>query len=201
MKKVKMFFRKFKIHIFLFVGLLIFPLIVGGFYALPCKQVIAVECGDLLAFYSTALGIFSSFVTYRAERAKEKREKTSRFKPQMFVEVIEDEGNDCFVMTLQNLSDSILSSVYLYDTYIGNVLEKNKTFNLCINKSSDESEELKRKLENVISIYDKDLIDEDGYPKYIQICCDVPNGDMWNCCFDKRVDGKERYYYPNFTLL
>ena len=73
MKRPKRFIlkqRNNKIVMIIVITVLIFPLLVGAIYALPLPQVIAVESGDLLAYYGTSLGILGSFITYQAERKR-----------------------------------------------------------------------------------------------------------------------------------
>ena len=58
-----------------------FPIIIGMFYALPIPQIVAVDSGALLAYYGTIFGIIGSFITYRQELKKRKKERIKELKP------------------------------------------------------------------------------------------------------------------------
>ena len=77
--KNKKIFRKYlkrnKYFVGLFVVLFMFPIIVGLIYAIPIPQFVAVDSGDLLAYYGTTFGIIGSFITYRHELNKSKKER------------------------------------------------------------------------------------------------------------------------------
>lgn len=83
----KKFFKSNKYLIILFVLLFLFPIVIGLFYALPLPQIVAVGSGDLLAYYGAFFGIVGSFVTYRIEIAKRKKERIKEIKPVFIVEV------------------------------------------------------------------------------------------------------------------
>lgn len=49
---------------------------------------------------------------------------------------------------------------------------------------------------------DSDIIDTDGYPKYIQLLCDDKDGNAWNGCYYKVKDCDKIYYYPrDFEII
>ncbi len=62
--KIKRELKYQKTPVILFVGLLLFPLVVGLIYKI-ISIIVNVEIGNLLSFYAVALGIFASFLTYR----------------------------------------------------------------------------------------------------------------------------------------
>lgn len=175
----------------------------GFFYALPLPQIINVSSETLLVFYGTTGGIFFSFIVYRNEKTKEKREKTDEYKPQLITELIrESKDVDVFRIKIHNYSKYILSAIYLYDEYVGSTLKQDSEYWVCYYKTKDEYENLKCHYKNLINITVEDnILDSDNFPKYIQLGCDAANGDMWDCMFNKRKDGKNIYYYPNFRLL
>ena len=43
---------------------------------------------------------------------------------------------------------------------------------------------------------DSEILDRDGYPKYIQIACDDNEGNIWVCEFEKHKIGSETVYRP-----
>ena len=49
---------------------------------------------------------------------------------------------------------------------------------------------------------DPDIIDSDGYPKYVQIQCEDKDSNSWNCCYYKIKNCEKVYYYPrDFEIL
>lgn len=198
-KRRKFHWKKHKSLYIVTTVLLAFPLLVGYIYALPLPRVIDVESGDLLAFYGTAFGILGSFYTYRMEKEKEKRAKEKESKPQLQIKVTAKD-EDVFEVNVINYTQNLLSAIFLYDEFAGEELKSR--YMICFDKKPDEYNEMKKNIPGLINIVTcEELIESDGYPKYIQICCDNANGDMWNCCFDKRKEGDRMYYYPNFELV
>lgn len=194
--RVKCFFKKNRLLLFSIIAIILFPLIIGAVYALPLPQIVAVDCGDLLSFYGTALGIFSSFVIYRQEKIKERKENLKILRPKLTVEV--EKNGEQFLLKVQNYSDGPLMCVYLYDVYVGLVLEKKSEFSVCYCQNTYASIKLNASYNITM---DHEIMDSDGYPKYVQICCDDHEGNMWNCCFDKRSDGQKIFYYPYFEIV
>ena len=79
-------------------------------YALPLPQIVAVESGDLLAYYGTTFGIIGSFITYRYETNKNKKEKIKELQPTFVVsvELVNEEAN-VFSVDIINLSQKTLT--------------------------------------------------------------------------------------------
>ena len=49
---------------------------------------------------------------------------------------------------------------------------------------------------------DPDIIDRDGYPRYVQLICDDKEGNAWDCCYHKVKDCDKIYYYPrDFEII
>ncbi|MCR4615692.1 MAG: hypothetical protein K5756_06040 [Clostridiales bacterium] len=43
---------------------------------------------------------------------------------------------------------------------------------------------------------DSEILDSDGFPKYVQLLCDDSDGNAWSCCYNKLHDCNNIYYYP-----
>ena len=194
------FLKNNKCLILLFVALFLFPIIIGGFYALPLPQFIAVELGDLLAYYATAFGIIGSFITYRHETNKSKKEKIKEIKPTFVVEVDKvDEESDVFRVNIINRSQQAVTFLHFYDEFISTVVSDKYSLKTTFNKSIEEIESID--IDHNITM-DSEIIDADGFPKYVQLLCDDCDGNSWNCCYYKVKDCDKTYYYPrDFEII
>lgn len=199
-KVIRKFFKRNKGLVWILVVLFFFPIIIGLIYALPLPQVVAVESGDLLAYYGTAFGILGSFVTYRYEVNKSKKERIRELKPAFVVEVkrTDTEHNE-FNIEIINRSQQTLSFLHLYDEFISTIVEEHYSFKITYNKSILETEEIKPDYNITM---DPDIIDTDGFPEYVQLLCDDCEGNAWNCCYYKVKDCDNVYYYPrDFEII
>ncbi len=175
--------------------MLIFPIIVGLFYALPLPRIIDIDSGDLLAYYGTVFGIMGSFFLYRSERKKEQMERQHEVKPIFTVQVkTSEEFTDAFEIQIRKKSEKNFSYFYLYDEFVSEVVQNETLLRVSYNLTSQEVE--KRGIDYNITVEDG-ILDEDGYPKYIQLLCDDVDGNCWNCCFHKVKDLGNIYYYPD----
>jgi len=185
--------RKNKIVIIIVAIVLIFPLLVGAIYALPLPQVIAVESGDLLAYYGTSMGILGSFITYQSERKKADKERAQKMKPIFAVEVCKSQDEQgLFDISITKLSEKPLSYMYLYDEFVSAAVSNKCVFKVMFcqidaNKIQD--------LDFNVTM-DPEIMDNDDYPKYVQILCEDADGNTWNCCYYKVKNGNQIYYYP-----
>lgn len=198
--KIKRWFKNNKKTVLLFGFVLILPLAIGGIYALPLPQIIAIDSGDLLAYYGTAFGIIVSFIVYRHEIKTKRKEKTQYLKPLFFVEVEPiDNTLGLFSVKINNHSEQPLSYLYFYDEFIEAHIQKQYLFRVAYNKTIEQTKTIKPEFNITI---DSEIIDSDGYPKYIQILCDDKEGNMWNCCYYKVKDCEKIYYYPrDFEIM
>ena len=195
--KKRYLLKKYKTEIIIGLFILFFPIIVGLIYNIPCPQIIAVEVGDLLAFYGTAGGIFASFVTYRNEKKKEKNSKRKELMPSFAVVVEKTEENPkMFRIKIRKLSESQITYVNLYDEYLTNVMEKEnvKTVTYCLSEEELEKEKLEPDFN--ITCNDNIIDPNDNYPEYVQIICEDMENNCWSCCYFKINNGNEYYYYP-----
>ena len=159
-------------------------------------QIVAINSGDLLTYYGTAFGIIGSFVAYRNEIKKAKRERTKELKPIFIVDIsLIDNANSLFAINIVNQSEHKLSYLYLYDIFISANVQSNYSFNVTYCKSVEEEEKIKPQYNITV---DSHIIDADGYPNYIQLICDDQDGNSWNCCYNKIKDCDRIFYYPQY---
>lgn len=175
------------------VIMFIFPIIVGLIYALPVPQFVAVECGDLLGYYATVFGIWGSFYTYRLEKQKSERERKREIMPHFAVNVSKAETSNAFLLSIKNIGTSCLSQLSLYDSFLASEVDKEYTLTVTYLKTVEEEEKIKPDFN--INM-DNDIIDADGYPKYVQLLCDDIDGHTWDCSYYKINDCGKIYYYP-----
>ena len=173
--------------------IILFPLAIGLFYALPFPQIIKVESGDLLAFYGTMGGIVFSFWTYRREKAKEKRQRDKELRPQIMVELMKQKKSPVFEVSIHNLSSKPLRYVWFHEASIAQMVKQEITFTASYSLSSADVTKYDPD-HNICS--DENIIDQTGYPVYVQILCEDYDGNTWNCCFHK-VNDSPIYYYPD----
>lgn len=192
---LKKFFKSNKYLIILFVLLFLFPIVIGLFYALPLPQIVAVGSGDLLAYYGAFSGIVGSFVTYRIEIAKRKKERIKEIKPVFIVEVKKiNEDIGIFSIDIINRSQKTVAFLYLYDEFISPIINEKYSFKITYNKSIDD---IKRINPDYNITMDSEIVDTDGFPKYIQLLCNDSDGNDWNCYYDKIENCDKVYYFPS----
>lgn len=197
---MKRYIKRFKTEIIVALVLLIFPLIVGAFYALPIPQYILVDAGDLLSFYGVAFGLFGTYVSYAESRKKERRTRNAELKPNLRVDLrLVDIDDKIYRLIVYNNTTQPLYSVFLYDCFVGETLSAKEEIFVTY-EGARVKEYNGKKLFNV-DLGDEGL-DREGYPTYIQICCDDAKKRMWDCTFDARGKGEDRFYYPrNFEII
>lgn len=186
--------QKRKIAIIL---ILLFPVVVGFLYALPIPQVVCVASGDLLSYYGVVFGILGSFVTYQSEARKRKRERLQNIRPQ-FVVKVNKSTSSTYEIDIRKIGDSLISYLYLYDEFVDDSVKAKYTLKVAYNKTVEEMRTLK--LEYNITM-DLSIIDKDGYPRYVQLICDDVDGNAWDLCYDKVVEGDKVFYYPSMPEI
>lgn len=202
--KNKKIFRKYlkrnKYFVGLFVVLFIFPIIIGLIYAIPIPQFVAVDSGDLLAYYGTTFGIIGSFITYRHELNKSKKERISELKPAFIVEVKKvEKEEDIFNIEIINRSQQTVTFLYFYDKFISTIINDKYSFKTTFNKTIKETEGINPDYNITM---DSEILDNDGFPKYVQLICDDSDGNSWNCYYYKVKDCNKVYYYPrDFEII
>ena len=199
-QKFKKTVKKYKVTILVASVPFIFPLVVGAVYALPLPQIIMVEAGDLLSFYGVAFGIMGSYITYANNKKKEEASKNEKLKPKLRVELeMDDVGEEIFKLTVYNDTRNILHTIFLYDCFAKMNLNHKEVFYVAF-KGAREEYHKNQRLFNIDM--GEGYLEEDGYPKFVQICCDDEEKRMWDCTFDLRGRKNERFYYPrNFEII
>ena len=202
--KNKKIFRKYlkrnKYFVGLFVVLFMFPIIVGLIYAIPIPQFVAVDSGDLLAYYGTTFGIIGSFITYRHELNKSKKERINELKPAFIVDVKKiKKEEDIFNIEIINRSQQTVTFLHFYDEFISTIINDKYSFKTTVNKTIKETEGINPDYNITM---DSEILDNDGFPKYVQLLCDDSDGNSWNCCYYKVKDCDKVYYYPrDFEII
>lgn len=196
----KKFFRKYKVIIILSLFFLIFPLLLYMIYRLIYCCYPPFEAGVLLSYYGTTFGIFGSFVTFYLTNKKEKETRNAEIKPKITVD-LEKEDEKVFKLTVYNCLQTPARNVFLYDEILDSKIEKYTTVYVTYNLPNDEFNKYKEIYKNCQNItLDEDII-ENGYPKYILIDCDDVDGRMWQCEFNKIVNGSQIAYMNSNVYL
>ena len=180
-RKFKRWLKKQKLSWLCFI--LLFPLFVGWVYSLPLPQYIAVDSGDLLAFYGTAFGLLLSARMYLEVKQKESLERQKAIRPQLYVELVRrSDQSDLFDICVQKIGDQLIEDAYLYEKQIGAIINKVQCYTIayCLNPSKAKDLSVDFNIE-----MDDEILDTDGYPKYIQILCYDADDNGWVCEFDK----------------
>ena len=196
----KKFFREYKVIIIFSLFFLIFPLLLYMIYRLIYCCYPPFEAGVLLSYYGTTFGIFGSFVTFYLTDKKEKETRNAEIKPKITVD-LEKEDEKVFKLTVYNCLQTPARNVFLYDEILDSKIEKYTTVYVTYNMPNDEFKKYKEKYKNCQNItLDEDII-ENGYPKYILIDCDDVDGRMWQCEFNKIVNGSKIAYMNSNVYL
>lgn len=198
--KFKRFFSKFKIVILSVVIFIIFPAILSIIYKKIYFRTPPLDSGDVLSYFATTFGIFGSFVTFYLTDKKEKETRNAEIKPKITVD-LEKEDEKVFKLTVYNCLQTPARNVFLYDEILDSKIEKYTTVYVTYNMPNDEFNKYKEKYKNCQNItIDEDII-ENGYPKYILIDCDDVDGRMWQCEFNKIVNGSQIAYMNSNVYL
>lgn len=198
--KFKRFFSKFKIVILSVVIFIIFPAILSIIYKKIYFRTPPLDSGDVLSYFATTFGIFGSFVTFYLTDKKEKETRNAEIKPKITVD-LEKEDEKVFKLTVYNCLQTPARNVFLYDEILDSKIEKYTTVYVTYNMPNDEFNKYKEKYKNCQNItLDEDII-ENGYPKYILIDCDDVDGRMWQCEFNKIVNGCQIAYMNSNVYL
>lgn len=198
--KFKRFFSKFKIVILSVVIFIIFPAILSIIYKKIYFRTPPLDSGDVLSYFATTFGIFGSFVTFYLTDKKEKETRNAEIKPKITVD-LEKEDEKVFKLTVYNCLQTPARNVFLYDEILDSKIEKYTTVYVTYNMPNDEFNKYKEKYKNCQNItLDEDII-ENGYPKYILIDCDDVDGRMWQCEFNKIVNGSQIAYMNSNVYL
>lgn len=196
----KKFFRKYKVIIILSLFFLFFPLLLYMIYRLIYCCYPPFEAGVLLSYYGTTFGIFGSFVTFYLTDKKEKETRNAEIKPKITVD-LKKEDEKVFKLTVYNCLQTPARNVFLYDEILDSKIEKYTTVYVTYNLPNDEFNKYKEIYKNCQNItLDEDII-ENGYPKYILIDCDDVDGRMWQCEFNKIVNGSQIAYMNSNVYL
>lgn len=196
----KKFFRKYKVIIILSLFFLFFPLLLYMIYRLIYCCYPPFEAGVLLPYYGTTFGIFGSFVTFYLTDKKEKETRNAEIKPKITVD-LKKEDEKVFKLTVYNCLQTPARNVFLYDEILDSKIEKYTTVYVTYNLPNDEFNKYKEIYKNCQNItLDEDII-ENGYPKYILIDCDDVDGRMWQCEFNKIVNGSQIAYMNSNVCL
>ena len=199
-KLLKGFFKRNKHLVGLLVALFIFPIIIGLIYSIPIPQIVAVDSGDLLAYYGTSFGIIGSYITYRHELSKSKKERIKELTPTFIVEVeLVNKEENIFEIGIINRSQQTVTFLHFYDEFISPIINDKYSFKTTFNKTIAEVKRID--LDYNITM-DPEILDNDGFPKYVQLLCEDRDGNSWNCCYYKVKDCDKVYYYPrDFEII
>lgn len=198
----KKFFRKYKVIIILSSFFLIFPLLLYMVYRLIYCCYPPYEAGVLLSYYGTTFGIFGSFVTFYLTNKKEKETRNFEIKPKITVD-LKKENENIFILTVYNFTENPLKNFFLYDEILCPFIAKELTVYVAYNMSNKEFNKYKEKYKDCqfFNITVDDDIIENDYPKYILIDCDDVDGRMWQCEFNKIVNGSQIAYMNSNVYL
>lgn len=204
LSKIKITNRRTKNYFKVLIAIIVFPLFVGWIYTWPFSQIIDVDCGDLLSFYGTAAGILSSVWIYLDEKARQKKEKESLRRPNLYVTLDKDISKDKFTLTIHNLSDCPVRNTYLYEKYLFDILSGNGKMSKNIeiidsrNKtSSDRSADVIIDIKS--DVFNDFEMDNKGYPKFIDLYCEDSDGEFWLCVY-KHMSEKENSFYSLYSI-
>lgn len=195
LRRIKRYISRNKKSVILFSALLLFPALIILIYAIPWFQTTTVKAGDLLAYYGAVFGIVASFLLYRDEISKKRLERQRELKPEFSVHIRKaSSARDIFELTISKNSSGVLSFLYLYDEFVSETVKKEISLRVSYNLSVEESSS--ENIDHNITV-ESDIIDGDGYPKYVQLICSDIDGNYWNCCFRKVNDCGNYYYCPD----
>lgn len=170
------------------------PAIIESIYSLPIKHYPNVDASSLLSFYGTSFGIIGSFWLYKSEKKLGEEKRKKELQPSFLAEVVSNEYG-IFNIRIRSLAQSVFTHLYLYDEPW--VEMASKDMNVCVSfcETKEDFQKLRHQGAQMNITVDEDIIQPDGYPKYIQLTCEDVDKDTWLCDFYKVNDcGKIIYY-------
>ena len=198
--KLKKYIKKNNFIILFVIIILLFPIVLGLFYTIDGPSIIPIEPEGLLSFYGTAFGIFSSFVLFILEKRKDKEERNRDIKPILTVEC--EKVDDVFKLTINNFTQKEIKQIMLYDEYLCNYIKGKKEVYVSYMKSPKEFKYSKANCNDLLNItLDENIIDIDGYPKYITVDSEDIDNKMWTYEFRKIKNGDNIFYNLHSTKL
>lgn len=142
-----------------------------------------VESGDVLSYYATSLGIIGSFITYREEKKKEKKERNSDIKPRLVFNVTKED--DIFNFVVTNTGKYHIYSISLFQREICSVLPPDESKSVKVKFVETPT---KSGINDVIIIdigqYENFEFDNNGTPKWIQVLCNDIDNQLWGIYYD-----------------
>lgn len=185
------------------VFILLFPLLVIAICSIPYLQKFPFNSGELLTYYGVVFGIFASYYKYSEDRKKADREKRVQQTPAFSVALERMQENDrLFRISIVLIKNVIIRDIYLYDEFLCTSLPKDQCIQKSIGFSLTRKEEQKIQTPFDLNItMDSEILDADGYPKYIQIVCDDLEGNSWVCDFNKVISSNQVLYHPVLTWI
>lgn len=182
-KMFKAFFKNNKFATSFIIFTFVFPLIVGLLYAIPIKQIIAIESNDLLDYYGVIFGIIGSFITYREEKKKEKKERNSDIKPRLVFNVTKED--DIFNFIVTNTGKYHIYSISLFDREICSVLPPNESNTVKVKFVETPTKSTKNDVIIIdIGQYENFEFINNGNPKWIQVLCNDIDNQLWGIYYD-----------------
>lgn len=170
-------------------GIIVLPFVLGLLNKWKVLDFFGIPFVNLLTYYGTTLGVFTTIYTYLDRKWKDEKEKEEKDKPKLFVEVKRNIADmDVYDITIENLNNALMSCVYLYDCYVKQVLGEKETFHVAFGKKS----EIVRDAFSVDGSIN--IIEKDGLPKYVQVMFEDKKGNYWEYNFDKIKNGEQKYY-------
>lgn len=192
-KKIKKIIRKNRIAIIFFLAILMFPIFVKLACLIPCLKEIGIASDECLAFYGTAFGIFASFYTYRAEKRKSELQHRRDLMPKISIELQQRRTQrELFDLSIYISEDRPFFDVFLFDEYVFGKVEESEKISISFGLSKEQQDCLKPDVN--VSVDEDEIMDTDGYPKYIQIVCHDIENTGWVCNFDKVDCNGKRFY-------
>lgn len=187
--KAKIFWRTWRYFIVAVITISAIPLIIGLIDKCQFPDLISIPPGEVLAYFGSAIGLFSVSFTISVKIEKKSTNNEVRKLPVMSVKVSKSNGN-AFNIECVNLSRFNLENIYLFDKEVVKSLEpaQSFTYKVFLNYYQTIDEE------NSMSYNDEPDILVNGSPAYIQICCDNgADNNFWS--FIYRQNKKDDHYY------
>lgn len=181
-----------------FLVALFFPVALCLIYNFIPKKILILEPGEVLTYYGVVFGLFASYCKYTEDKRKAELKRQRELTPSFSIEIVRNSThNKAFDVRVELLNDLILRDIYLYDEALCDYMVKGrvmkKTIAFCeINERDCQTDNSI----NISIIDDESILDEDEYPKYVQIICDDTDNNSWVCDFIKVTTNNEKLYRP-----
>lgn len=176
---MKSFWRKWRRLIVVAAVLIVCPLLIGWVYSWPLPQVIAIDSASLITYYGVVFGLMGSLWMYFDEKRRREIERSEKSVPDLFLSVKKEKKVIC--AKIENAGNATVTELFVYDinTHISLLPKESRELLLSFERNPEVGKAL------AIWGFDDLDLDEQGFPRYVQVCLTDSIDRGWSLIFER----------------